>query len=126
MRLAVVTKERSNRKPASASHNLPTFAEAETALRLGYGARVEYGSSFREWNDDLEFKLAREWLSMNSTQLPTWEQAREAVHFGWNFENENVMTDREIWGGEEMSLDLAGCGNSIPLVQSKHAAVSGI
>jgi hypothetical protein len=115
-RRTVVTTEGSNWKPrcaaAIASQNPLSFAEAETAIRFGYGAQVEYGSSFRQWNDDLDFKLAREWLSTNPTQLPTWEQAREAVRYGWTFEDENVATDFGAWGCEGMSMDLAGCGSS--------------
>jgi len=108
-RRVMVTDEGSKRKTGgavtTASQDSPTFGEAETAIRFGFSARVEYDASFPQWDHDLEFKLAREWLSLNPTPLATWEQAREAVRYGWTFED---VTSQAAVNTVQKSALLAG------------------
>jgi hypothetical protein len=63
--------------------NRVLFDDLETAFRFGYGARWEYDTA---WNDNLEIALAKEWRAMNPSRMETWEHDREAILYGWEFE----------------------------------------
>ncbi len=58
--------------------NQPNFDADERAHRFGYGAREHYGSSYAEWNDDLERQLRGDWGD-------GWDASREAVRRGWTY-----------------------------------------
>jgi hypothetical protein len=72
-----------------------SFEELEPAFRFGYGARLEYGAAYPQWDDDFEIRVARDWRTMNPTRLETWEQDRSAIRYGWNFEAEDLMALEE-------------------------------
>lgn len=55
--------------------------QVEGAVRYGHGAGVYYGQH-REWDDELESKLRREWADLKSGQ--TWEDIKSHVRRGWD------------------------------------------
>ena len=67
------------------------FEDMEPACRFGYGARIEYGANYPEWDDDLELRLAKDWRTINPTRMEKWEQDRIAIRYGWNFEEKNLI-----------------------------------
>ena len=75
-----------------------TFEESESACRFGYGARIEYDDAYPVWNDDLEIQLIKEWRAMNPNREETWEHKREAIRYGWEFEEKAAGKNEE---GEE-------------------------
>jgi len=56
------------------------WADAESAVRYGHGARHYYGEA--SWDDELEQRLRKDWES-NSEQS-SWAQVRHAVRRGWD------------------------------------------
>jgi hypothetical protein len=69
----------------------PAFEEWEAACRFGYGARLEFGDEYPDWDSNLEIRLARDWRTMDPTRRQTWEQDRSAIRYGWNFEAEELV-----------------------------------
>jgi hypothetical protein len=70
------------------------FEDIEAACRFGYGARLEYGVEYPEWDDYLAVHLAKDWRKINSTGMEKWEQVRSAIYYGWNFdEREDMVKD---------------------------------
>jgi hypothetical protein len=67
----------------------------EPAYRFGYGARLKFGSEYSAWNTNLEICLARDWRSINATRRQTWDQDREAIRYGWNYNEEVLEADDE-------------------------------
>lgn len=59
------------------SHDL-AWADAEPGVRYGYGARRQYGD--REWNDEMETKLRKDW---GADDEGTWARIKHAVRRGW-------------------------------------------
>ncbi len=53
--------------------------DAEHAVRYGYGARHHYEG--RQWNDDVETELSRDWQSTGHPSA--WERVKNAVRHGW-------------------------------------------
>jgi hypothetical protein len=70
------------------------FDELESAFRFGFGARMEYGEEHPAWDDNLEILLAREWRHLDPVREQTWEHDREAIHYGWEFEE--IETGRNL------------------------------
>ena len=62
----------------------PTYQETEDAYRFGYGARAQYGNSYREWGEGLEGQLAQDWRETYADR--EWRDYRDAVRRGWNYE----------------------------------------
>lgn len=64
----------------------PNYNEIILAFRFGYGARVQFGEDYQEWDEDLEDFLCDEWEQLPVSQRRTWMQDRAAVRYGWEFE----------------------------------------
>jgi hypothetical protein len=65
--------------------NQPNYEEDEAAARFGYGARRQYGSSYSQWNDDLEARLKKDWETVRGDTGASWDRARRAVRRGWDY-----------------------------------------
>lgn len=65
--------------PPADEPNSPTWDEAAPALRYGYGARQHFAG--RDWDDDLERDLAKDW---SGTGDSSWERVKGAVKRGWD------------------------------------------
>lgn len=72
-----------------------TFDELEPAYRFGYGAYIEYGDAYPQWNDDLELRLVKDWWAMNPERDKTWAHDREAIRYGWEFEQNEAARCQE-------------------------------
>jgi hypothetical protein len=72
-----------------------TFDESKSACRFGYGARIEYGDTYPLWNDDLEIRLVKEWRATNPNREETWEHEREAIRYGWEFDEKEAGRNEE-------------------------------
>jgi hypothetical protein len=59
--------------------NPVAWTDAEPAVRYGYGARHHYQG--REWGDDLERDLEKDWGGSGES---SWDQVKHAVRRGWN------------------------------------------
>jgi hypothetical protein len=78
------------------------FDEWEPAFRFGFGARMEYGEEHPAWDDNLEILLAREWRRLDPAREQTWEHDREAIRYGWEFEE--TETGRHVVENDESSF----------------------
>jgi len=70
--------------------NQANYDEAEPAYRFGYGARRQYGSSYRQWNDQLASQLKRDWQSTYSDM--DWDRYSSEVRRGWDYEGDTERT----------------------------------
>ncbi len=59
------------------------WSEAETPMRYGYGARQQFGSEHRDWNDKLEGTLRNEWEETNDSSRRNWNEVKDAVRRGY-------------------------------------------
>ena len=57
------------------------WKRVEDDYRYGVGARKQYGTSHREWDDRLEGKLKDEWTDLKSGR--TWDEVKASVRRGW-------------------------------------------
>jgi hypothetical protein len=75
----------------------PAYEELEPAYRYGYGARLQYGEQYPDWDNDLERRLEEEWRALDPARKEKWEQDRAAIRYGWNYidEQENLEDDDE-------------------------------
>ena len=55
--------------------------KAENSYRYGVGAREQYGSDHKDWNDRLESKLKEEWMDLKDGT--TWDEAKNFVRRGY-------------------------------------------
>ena len=53
----------------------------ESKYRYGVGAREQYGTEHKDWNDGLESKLKEEWQDLKDGT--TWEEAKSFVRRGY-------------------------------------------
>ena len=65
----------------SASQPNSDWEGAETKYRYGVGAREQYGTEHKDWNDGLESKLKEEWQDLKDGT--TWEEAKNFVRRGY-------------------------------------------
>jgi hypothetical protein len=72
--------------------NRPNFEDHEPAYRFGYGARRQYGNTYREWNDDLASRLQSDWKATNPDPDEDWQQYQSAVRRGWEYEGDTEKT----------------------------------
>jgi hypothetical protein len=61
------------------------YEEWESAYRFGYGARLKYGDKHSDWDANFETHLAEEWRALIPRRKKKWEQDRDAIRYGWNF-----------------------------------------
>jgi hypothetical protein len=73
-------------KEAIPPRHQPTYEEMEPAYRYGLGARRQFGGEYPEWDDELEQRLQQEWAALEPTREEFWEDDREAIHDGWDYE----------------------------------------
>ena len=67
--------------PPGDQPNAPdSWDRVEPAVRYGYGARQQY--SGREWDDDLERQLQKDWSDTGNTS--SWDRVKAAVRRGWD------------------------------------------
>lgn len=59
---------------------------AEYAYRFGYGARLKYGKDHPSWDEEMEERLAADYLSANPDSDNEWEEQRDLVRAGWALE----------------------------------------
>jgi hypothetical protein len=59
--------------------NPGSWDDVEPAVRYGYGARRQYEG--REWNDDLERELQKDWSGSGES---SWERVKDTVRRGWD------------------------------------------
>ena len=57
------------------------WKRVEEDYRYGVGARRQYGTTYRDWDDRLEGKLKEEWTDLKSGR--TWDEVRSSVRRGW-------------------------------------------
>jgi hypothetical protein len=69
----------------------PAFEQLEPAFRFGYGARLKFGREYPEWDGDFEIRLAEDWRTMDPTRKESWEQDREAIRYGWDYELKDLQ-----------------------------------
>ena len=58
----------------------PTYEETEDAYRFGYGARGQYASTYRRWDQQLESQLERDWRETYDDR--DWNRYRDRVRRG--------------------------------------------
>src|SRR5690349_13744166 len=79
-------KQASGKQPIP-PRGLPTYEEAETGYRFGYGARSQYGTKYPNWDARLETQLEADWRQTYADR--EWARYRETIQRGWNYqENE--------------------------------------
>jgi hypothetical protein len=66
----------------------PNYDEAEPAYRFGWGARQQYGQTHRDWNDDLEQRLRRDWEATYTEPTYQWDRYRAMVRRGWDYDTQ--------------------------------------
>ena len=60
---------------------------------------MEYGEEHPAWDDNLEILLAREWRRLDPAREQTWEHDREAIRYGWEFEETETERNAEAQNG---------------------------
>ena len=63
---------------------LGTLRDDELPIGYGYGARMHYGESYRQWDPDLEDKLRMEW---EGSDQGNWDEVRERVKYGFEYKH---------------------------------------
>ena len=76
-------------KQATLPQNQLTYEEMEPAYRFGYGARLAYRAEYPQWDDLLERRLREDWRILDPARNHRWEKFRDAVRFGWDFDDED-------------------------------------
>jgi len=60
-----------------------TLRADEIPFGYGYGARTQYGTQYKEWNNDLEQKLRMDW---EGGKAPTqWDEVKDKVKYGFDY-----------------------------------------
>jgi len=54
------------------------WVHSEAAFRFGYGARLQYGQQFPQWNEEVEELLSADWNG-------NWKDDRESIRRGWTY-----------------------------------------
>lgn len=60
-----------------------SWDDAESPIAYGYGARSQYGSQHKDWNDDLETKLKTEWDNAGNAVSRKWNDVKALVRRGY-------------------------------------------
>jgi len=68
-----------------------SWDDAEPAARFGYGARRNYGGQYSAWNSDLETRLRGDWSAMRGGSGDDWDQHRDSVRRGWDWDETSSM-----------------------------------
>ena len=58
------------------------WPRVENSYRYGVGARQQYGTEHKDWNDGLESKLREEWGDLKDGR--SWDEAKNYVRRGWD------------------------------------------
>ncbi|MBN9689179.1 MAG: hypothetical protein J0M24_02985 [Verrucomicrobia bacterium] len=58
------------------------FADAETAVRFGHGARRHYGKKYPTWSPELEAQLRSDWRT--SAPDSAWDEEAPYIRRGWD------------------------------------------
>ena len=66
-----------------------TFEQLEDAYRFGHGAKAHYGSSFPNWDIDLEEVLENDWRETHP--YFDWSSYRSEIRRGWEYERDEGM-----------------------------------
>lgn len=77
--------------PGQPTPETRNWADAEPAVRYGYGASEHYQAD-SAWDDSVEGKLRGEWDDLKSGR--TWEQAKSQVRYGWERARDKVTQKR--------------------------------
>ncbi len=67
----------------------PTYEEVEDAHRFGYGARSQYGGSYKAWDGRLETQLKRDWQDTYSDR--DWANYKDEIRRGWDYEDDQRL-----------------------------------
>ena len=67
----------------------PTYEETEDAYRFGFGARGQYASKYRSWDQQLETQLERDWRETYDDR--DWNRYRDGVRRGWEYQEGGEM-----------------------------------
>ncbi|HEY3863697.1 MAG TPA: hypothetical protein VGO59_17615 [Verrucomicrobiae bacterium] len=70
-------------KEAIPPRGQPSYEEAESAYRYGYGANSHYGKKYQKWDSELEKELRGEWSSTYPEHANNWDADAEYVRSGW-------------------------------------------
>ena len=60
-----------------------TWADAESSVRYGVGAREQYGTAHPAWNDKLEGTLKSEWDGFGAKTKSKWDEVKRDVRRGY-------------------------------------------
>src|SRR5690606_15419746 len=58
------------------------WKKVETEYRFGVGAHQQYSREYRDWNDELDGKLSRDWDELKYDRA--WDAARPTVRRAWD------------------------------------------
>ena len=61
----------------------PDFDDNEIPLEYGFGAHIQYGDLYQDWNDDLERQLESDW-DAKQTGRP-FHEVKPYVRRGWEY-----------------------------------------
>jgi len=67
----------------------PAYEDFEVAHRFGFGARRQYGSTYSNWDNNLETELQRDWRETYNDR--DWTKYREEVRRGWDYDEEKGL-----------------------------------
>ena len=76
-------------KQAAGKQVIPPRGEynfEEEAHRFGYGARSHYRNEYPQWNNQTETRLQREWNELHPDRTGQWNDDRQAIRYGWEYE----------------------------------------
>jgi hypothetical protein len=66
----------------------PPSIFSQLGYRFGYDAQIKYGGKYPERDANFETHLAEEWRATILARRQKWEQDRDAIRYGWNFNAE--------------------------------------
>jgi len=67
----------------------PTYEETKDAYRFGYGARSQYGSQYKHWDDRLASRLEADWRETYADR--DWARYRESIRRGWDYDDKQGL-----------------------------------
>jgi hypothetical protein len=59
-----------------------TWEHVEPSYRYGAGARTQFGTEHKSWDDKLESRLSADWTSLKNGR--TWEEVKGKVRHAWD------------------------------------------
>jgi hypothetical protein len=98
----------------------------EPAYRFGYGARSQYGEAYPSWDQRLETQLRHDWESTYREPEYAWDQHREAIRRGWDYDHpDDMLPGNRVPGIQTGGRNADGSPDTRGIMEKAADAVTG-